>query len=184
MKTTKKKAPRRSARRTVLTLSQRVERLEKSVLFKAVSPVAKEDRKRYVKLGEDGKPTTGAHVAVFDRKTGLTWSADIVGAKDGQNWEKSMAAAKACRLMGHEDWRAPTIEELLSIIDYTKCDPAVDSAHFRLQFGWEWTSTVAAAPSGCAWFVNLYNGYSSRNGQDYGLHVRAVRAGQSIDLFA
>lgn len=135
---------------------------------------------RFVNLGADGKPTTGAHVAVYDRKTNLTWSRELVPG-GSRNWKDSLAAAAAVRLLGKEDWRAPTLEERLSINDYTKHSPALDTAHFAKESGWEWTSTPDAEdPSFYAWGVGLGYGHSSRSFRSYRYLVRAVRAGQQL----
>lgn len=124
------------------------------------------------------KPTTGKHVAVHDRKTGLTWSAGPLLAGKDMNYADAMKACAALDLLGQKDWRAPTIEELLSIVDYTRCDPAVDTDYFEGPFGWAWSSTLAKAPAGGAWGVSLSNGYSYRLNTDGTNRVRAVRAGQ------
>lgn len=136
---------------------------------------------RFVNLDASGKPTTDEHVAVHDRKTGLTWSRALVGTS--LTYAEAMKVASTVTLLGHKDWRAPTLEERLSINDYTKHSPALDTAHFANESGWEWTSTVdASSPSVYAWGVNLGYGYSSSFYQSYHFHVRAVRAGQSLSL--
>lgn len=135
---------------------------------------------RLVNLDADGKPTTGAHVAVFDRKSNLTWSRELV-AGGPRNWKDSLAAAAAVRLLGKDDWRAPTLEERLSINDYTRHSPALDTEYFAKESGWEWTSTPdAESPSGYAWDVSLGCGYSDRCSQSDRNGVRAVRAGQAL----
>jgi hypothetical protein len=187
MKPQRKLSPKRKTvrrRAAPLSLSARIERLEKAVLFPPAVPTVKGTAARFVNLGDNGKPTTGEHVAVYDRETGLTWSAGPL--LDGKEFNHT-DALKACAdldLMDNKDWRAPTIKELLSIVDYKCCDPAVDTAHFKGPYSWTWSSTIAAAPSGYAWIVDLFNGYSSRSYQ--GLHgrVRAVRAGQPLGLSA
>lgn len=188
MKASRKKvaARRRPARRAApLTLTQRVERLEKSLLFKSAPPASPRGSivvERFQKFDADGMITTGKHVAVFDAKTGLTWSAGpLQGGKD-MNHKDAMKACAALDLMGHKDWRAPTVEELLSIVDYTRYDPAVDTDYFEGPFGWTWSSTMAKAPAGFAWLVDLYRGSSFRDHQDYTFLVRAVRAGQQLGL--
>lgn len=136
---------------------------------------------RFVNLGADGRPTTSDHVAVYDRKMGLTWLRGLV-AGGPRNWKDSLAAASAVRLFNKEDWRAPTLEERLSINDYTKHSPALDTEHFAKESGWEWTSTPdAESPSDYAWNVNLGNGNSNRNNQSNHNFVRAVRAGEGQD---
>jgi hypothetical protein len=93
------------------------------------------------------------------------------------------SALKACadlELLGSTGWHAPTIQELLSIVDYTRCDPAVDTEYFKGPYGWTWSSTAAASPSGVAWLVDLASGGSLRYSRGDLLHVLAVRAGQSL----
>lgn len=132
---------------------------------------------RFTKLGSGGRPTSGDHVAVFDSRTGLTWSAGpLLDGKDLSHVD-AMKACAALNLLDQKDWRAPTIEELLSIIDYSRTDPAVDPEAFKGPYSWAWSSTPAAAPAGYAWDVNLNNGDSAHDRQDLPNHIRAVRAG-------
>lgn len=181
MKTPRKtKTLRQPARRSPpLSLSARIERLEKAVLF---PPTMASTAGRFTKLGSGGRPTSGDHVAVFDSRTGLTWSADPLLDGTNLNHADAMKACAALNLLGQKDWRAPTIEELLSIIDYSRTDPAVDPEAFKGPYGWTWSSTPAAAPAGCAWGVNLHNGDSFHDHQGLHGHVRAVRAGQPLGL--
>lgn len=174
--TCKTKARRPAARRSPpLSLSARIERLEKAVLF---PPTVASTAGRFTKLGSGGRPTSGDHVAVFDSRTGLTWSAGpLLGGEDLTHAE-ALAACKALDLLGQKDWRAPTIEELISIIDYSRASPTVDTDVFAGPYGWTWSSTPASAPAGYAWDVYLNNGYSNHVHRDNHYRVRAVRAGQ------
>lgn len=136
------------------------------------------DAPRFVNLDESGKPTTGDHVAVYDRRTGLVWSRGLVGT--GLTHAEAMKVASSFKLFGKE-FRAPTIEERQSIIDYSRHSPALDTVHFAKESGWEWTSTVdAESPSGVAWGVFLGSGYCGRNNQSDRGYVRAVLAGQNF----
>lgn len=86
MKASRKKvaARRRPARRVApLTLTQRVERLEKATIFHAIAPAVAAALPRFRKLDADGKPTkkeiedgTGVEKLVFGPKS--------VIARDGQ----------------------------------------------------------------------------------------------------
>lgn len=52
---------------------------------------------------------------VFDTSTGLEWEAEHHGP---MMWEEAMKFASALRLGGHDDWRLPTLDELISVIDF------------------------------------------------------------------
>jgi hypothetical protein len=182
----KARARRKVSRRTApLSLSARVERLEKTLLFKA--PAAQQSAgPRFTKLAADGTEwmdaQDGEHVATYDRQTGLTWSAaPLEGGKD-MDHATAMKACASLDLLRHKDWRAPTIQELLSIVDYERFDPAVNTEFFKGPYGWTWSSTIAKSPSVYAWYVSLYDGYSLRYLQSIHARVRAVRAGQALSL--
>lgn len=133
-------------------------------------------------LDEDGMITVADHVAVYQYSTELIWTAGpLLDGKDLTHAEAVKAAA-AVDLLGKKDWRLPTIRELLSIVDYERCEPAVDPKHFRGPYGYTWSSTLAKAPAGYAWYVNLDNGNSNRYRQDYQYRALAVRAGQQLGL--
>ena len=117
--------------------------------------------------------------SVFDKTTGLLWTKANVGSKP-MNWKDAKASAEAVRIGDATDWRLPTIQELLTLVDYDRHDPAIDPV-FKCDSDWYWTSTVpAASPSDCAWIVSFYNGYSGWGNQSSECPVRAVRAGQLI----
>ena len=70
-------------------------------------------------------------------------------------------------------WKLPTIEELLSIVDYTKSEPA---CIFKDTFSnCYWSSTTAASNSSRTWGVNFYNGYSYNDYKTSNGYVRCVR---------
>ena len=139
----------------------------------------------FLKLDATGKLTAGHHVAVYDRRTTLIWTADPLQSGKTLIQPDAMAAASKLRLLGRTDWRGPTIEELLSIIDYTRFDPAVDTEYFRGPFGWTWASTiVASAPASDVWNVYLGSGLSARSRTDDRDFARAVRAGQDFYFLA
>ena len=190
MKVARKPARRSSiASRTSppLSLAMRIERLEKQLLFNKseavpTSAVASGPGPRFINLDASGKPTTGEHVAVYQTETGLIWTAAPLRDGADLSHTEAVQAATEVRLLGHSDWRAPSIRELLSIIDYDRFDPAVDAAHFKGPYGWTWTGTTAKAPAGYAWYVGLDDGYSLRLHQDGRVRALAVRVGQQLGL--
>jgi hypothetical protein len=114
---------------------------------------------------------------VRDRSTGLVWTREpVAGGK--RSWKASMDAASKVTFGGHT-WRAPTIQEQLSLVDYERCTPAIDPIFVCERDAWFWTSTVdAESPSEYSWYVSFYNGFSNRSSQGGSGFVRAVRVGQ------
>ena len=115
---------------------------------------------------------------VHDALPGLTWSRKTTVAKRC-DWKAAKAACEAVTLGGFTDWRMPTIRELLTLVDYERHSPAIDTSVFECESAWYWASTpYAPAPAEYAWGVSFSFGYAGCNGRDgYGF-VRAVRGGQ------
>ena len=118
----------------------------------------------------DESYTTTLEVAADPR---LEWSGNIC---EGQRVDYA-TAEKACAALG-EGWRLPTRQELESILDLSRHNPAADPERFPdMNSDWYWSSTPCAWSSVLAWCVVFDVGYV------YGLHrgyggafVRAVRA--------
>ncbi|HEY6923263.1 MAG TPA: DUF1566 domain-containing protein [Steroidobacteraceae bacterium] len=120
---------------------------------------------------------------VRDQRTGLMWSRQNVGG-GRKNWADAKKAAEGCALGGYTNWRLPTLRELLSIVDYERHDPAIDTTAFQCDAAWYWSSTpLNLSPGDCAWVVNFSVGDAYWGGQGGGGFVRAVRPGQSIDYW-
>ena len=139
----------------------------------------------FIRLSEAGKPVTPRtknHAMVKDTTTGLIWAAAPIEVK---TWAEAEAACKALRLGGHKDWRMPTIKELISIVDYGKREPAIDTKAFRMKAGETWhrfwsSSPVVGWPEG-AWGVLFRNGVVSlghRRGSGFVRPVRVARGEQ------
>ena len=76
---------------------------------------------------------------VSDLVSGLMW---VKARGEKMSWDDAMAGAKTCRVGGHDDWRAPTIKELYSLIQFTgKCmgetgsKPFLDTNYFDFVYG-------------------------------------------------
>jgi Protein of unknown function (DUF1566) len=119
---------------------------------------------------------------VLDRTTGLMWSRENVPG-GSMNWKAAQDVCKKLQLGGHSDWRLPTVRELLTLVDYEKHDPAIDTDAFKCDSAYYWTSTPAASSPGVAWGVFFGGGFAGWGGQGYDFLVRAVRASQSLDLW-
>lgn len=122
---------------------------------------------------------------VSDPETGLMWvknpHTDLPKAfKDGMPWKDAIEACKNLDFASHKDWRLPTIQELFSIIDYTKAageDPAIDTAVFPdTKRNWYWSITPTSWSSAFAWYVHFSSGDVSNHVKDYRGYVRPVRS--------
>ena len=113
---------------------------------------------------------------VHDTTTGLMWTRKNVGSKR-LTWSDAKTACAAVREGGFEDWRLPTIQELLSLVDYSRTQRAIDPV-FECESAWYWSATLySSSPSDYAWVVYFNDGHSACYGRNYEYCVRAVRSG-------
>lgn len=121
---------------------------------------------------------------VLDRSTGLEWSRENVPG-GAMKWAAAKEACAKLTLGGHSDWRLPTIRELLTLVDYERHDPAIDTDAFKCESSYYWTSTpLHSSPGVYAWFVVFYYGGAYWDSQGNDFFVRAVRASQDpFDLW-
>ncbi len=129
---------------------------------------------RFAKIMDGDK-----HIMTADTVDGLVWDISDFDGKEF-SFEKAKKACAELRTGGHSDWRLPTIQELLTLVDYERCDPAIDKEFFpNCKPSWYRTSTPYAPRSGYAWLVLFSYGDSHGGHHDGGGFVRAVRASQS-----
>ena len=106
--------------------------------------------------------------------TGLTWQQAFVGKK---TWTDAGPYCDKLTLAGRTDWRLPTQTELLSIVDFTKQSPSIDSVMFpSTQTDHYWTASPGApAYSGDVfWSCNFVDGYCNVGYPTEADYVRCV----------
>jgi len=120
----------------------------------------------------------GLVLTVLDSSTGLEWSAKPVG--EDITHEEAGKLCSALRLGDHDDWRLPTRQELLSLVDLNRFSPAIDTDAFPdFPSSWFWTSDLCAWSSASAWLVYFYGGYVNYDRRySYGFALAVRRAGQ------
>ena len=136
----------------------------------------------FIKLSDTGEQLpadASAWSAVLDTRHGLIWSADNLSGKSGQRLDHAAAttACAALDLAGAKDWRLPTRTELLTLVDDTRHEPAIDTEFFpTTEQAYYWTSTPCAwRPGSAAWCVSFDSGFVVSNHHDLECFVRAVR---------
>ncbi|KPA09674.1 caspase [Candidatus Magnetomorum sp. HK-1] len=114
---------------------------------------------------------------VSDKSTCLMWQKNAPGHQ--MTWKEALVYCKKLTLAGQSDWRLPSVEELRSIVDYSKYKPAIDSQIFpNTMSAFYWSSTSNANYTGYAWGVHFNYGYGNGNAKSSSYYVRAVREGQ------
>jgi hypothetical protein len=117
--------------------------------------------------------TTSADVVVATDTT-LMWQRRA--APDQLAWEDAKSYCACLRLGGHDDWRLPSRMELLSIVDYTRADPAIDPKVFpETPDTWFWSASPVAADPQEAWYLSFMDGNTHEASTDVMYGVRCVR---------
>lgn len=80
----------------------------------------------------------------------------------------------------HTTWtrRLPTINELVSLVDDTRSNPAIDTIFEKITPYHYWSSSSITARLSKAWIVPFNNGAPGYNDKSTNYYVRCVRAGQ------
>jgi hypothetical protein len=107
---------------------------------------------------------------VTDTVTGLVWQRTL--SASSYTWAD---ATNYCTALG-ASWRVPSVKELLTIVDESRSNPAIDTTVFpATPNGWLWTSSGSASSPGDAWYVDFYHGTTYRDGKASSSRVRCVR---------
>ena len=131
--------------------------------------------------------TDNGNGTVTDNLTGLMWTKDANPEGNPMTWHEALDYVKTVNTGGHTDWRLPNVNELESLVDYSKVGPAVlplGNPFTNVQsYNNYWSSTNYAYVPDCAWIVSMYDGgVNGRYKSNYGYYDYAwpVRAGGSF----
>jgi len=153
-------------------------------------------------LGDDGYyqkglPTQGNRFidngdgTITDRVTNLMWVKDpsqipgglwgTPGSPTNMVWPDAVDNCENLIYAGYSDWRLPNIRELMSIVDYGKYYPAIDTLYFpNTMLDGYWSSTALDPYPENAWMIWMYEGWQGADWIDptgYPYYVRPVRGG-------
>ena len=105
---------------------------------------------------------------IHDALLNLEWHAESIR---GRNWQDAMDKAAA---LG-DDWRAPAIDELASLCDRTRREPACDPVLNMPFDDWHWSSSPVVGWPEYAWLVYFDLGDVDDGHRNDGGFVRPVR---------
>jgi hypothetical protein len=145
--------------------------------------------------------TVNGDGTVKDTNSGLMWQKCSIGQNNDAtcsgsaatyNWYQAPSICGSQRLAGYSDWRLPTKNDLLSIVNYNipyfPFRPAIDSVVFpntKIDSYWSSTTSNGAHPSE-AWSVDFSDGSVSYKRIIYSFdtsYVRCVRGGMNSTVF-
>lgn len=115
---------------------------------------------------------------VSDQSTGLVW--EKAGSATDMNWEAALAWCESATTGGYTDWRLPDIRELVSIVDESRTNLAIDPV-FSCTESTFWSGSTFVGDSQSAWSVSFGYGALSFFEKTTADAVRCVRGG--LDSF-
>jgi len=103
--------------------------------------------------------TLNANTVISDKKQHIYWQDTVLPKKKNtKDWDDANAYCKRLSLNGMENWRVPTFTELLSIVDYTQADPAINPVFTHVAEGTYWTATDFSSTRSRAWTIDFRTG--------------------------
>ena len=76
--------------------------------------------------------TLSSQKVVYDNNTGLMWQQTM--PNETYTWEEALSYCNDLTYAGYGDWRLPTPQELLTIVDSSRTHPAIDTTYFPVDF--------------------------------------------------
>ena len=115
-----------------------------------------------------------------DTKNVVTDSVYKLMWQDGEeifkgDYDEAVKYCENLTFAGFEDWRLPTIDELISITDKSKFNPAINPAFKNVNSDMYYSFTKSAESMSNAWAVFFRNGVSIRQDASFRYFARCVR---------
>ncbi|WPD23792.1 MAG: DUF1566 domain-containing protein [Candidatus Electrothrix scaldis] len=117
--------------------------------------------------------TDNENGTVTDDNTGLVWQQSDDGVT--RNWEEAVQYCNNLSLAGITEWRLPSPMEFRTIIDYSKIEPAIDTAVFSCRSDIYW-STAFTTSTSVSWGSIFNNGFSRLETRSLRYYVRCVHS--------
>jgi hypothetical protein len=113
------------------------------------------------------------------QNTKLEWQDNIKGSSTLQrDWRGAIEYCQKLTLDNRDDWRLPSLKELLTIVDITKYEPAIIDGFRNVSVYKEkgyWSSTFSVIDSSSAWHINFQSGDVINWSKSMKHYIRCVR---------
>jgi hypothetical protein len=110
---------------------------------------------------------------VIDQITGLMWQRTVENST--RTWNEAGTYCETLVYAGYDDWRLPWRIELVSLVDYTETNPAIDSAFPNTPGAEFWSASISANNSSDGWVVHFGEGATITKNLGTAFRVRCVR---------
>ncbi len=125
---------------------------------------------------------------VLDTTTKLMWSRCLVGQSWDRSsnsctgtaqqldWPEALIEAKRSTLAGFSTWRLPNAKEVLTLVERSCVDPAINLTAFPASNSENmWTGTTVVNQPDRGWAIAMYSGKNNTKEKIIRLYVRLVR---------
>ena len=82
----------------------------------------------------------------------------LTSQKSSEDWDDAVEYCDKLVLNSMDKWRLPTFNELLSIVDHNRVDPAINPVFEYVNEGTYWTSIDFSATASRAWTIDFRTG--------------------------
>lgn len=112
---------------------------------------------------------------VIDESTGLMWQDSIDTKTIRKNRKDAKQYCRSLVFAGYDDWYLPRLNELKTIVDEKKFDPAIRFGFKNIQSGHYWTSSPNLSDIMNALNIDFKSGKTYNNTRKGKCYVRCVR---------
>jgi len=110
---------------------------------------------------------------VLEQSLNLMWQDDESVLNVTKNWEEAVEYCQQLSYLGFNNWRLPSIEELISLIDESKFSPAINNNFKNVANERYWSNNSFNRNQ--AWRVGFQFGGDFPNNKSVDSYVRCVR---------
>ena len=102
--------------------------------------------------------------AVLDKQTGIIWTQNASHANKKISWQEAVEYCQNYELGRQKDWRLPTKEELIALLDTSRSHPALPEGHPFIDVRPDgkgssyWTNTEFEGDDKYAWIISTSAG--------------------------